>query len=74
MLRLMDKREDAPTLPTRYYRQKAAGARQAAEEVTMGAVEERLQGLTRDFDRLADAADRAENTTEAPAGVIPRRR
>jgi len=40
----------------------------------MGAVEERLQGLTRDFDRLADAADRAENTTEASAGVIPRRR
>jgi hypothetical protein len=34
MLRLIDKPQDAPTLPTRYYRQKAAEARQAAEEAT----------------------------------------
>jgi hypothetical protein len=34
MLRLMDKPQDTPKLPARYYRQKAVEARQAAEEAT----------------------------------------
>jgi len=74
MLRLMDKPQDAPTLPTRYYRQNAAEARQTAEEATTRAIKERLHGSARDFDKLADAADRAEQTADPPARVIPRRR
>ena len=74
MLRLMDKPQDAPALPARYYRQKAAEARQAAEEATTRAIKERLHGSARDFDKLADAADRAEQTADPPARVIPRRR
>ena len=56
---LMDKPQDTPTLPARYYRQKAVEARQAAEEATTRAIKERLHGSARDFDKLADAADRA---------------
>ena len=70
MLRLMDKPPDTPTLPARYYRQKAAEARRAAEGVTTRAIKERLVGLARDFDRLADTADSAAQTPDAPAGVI----
>ena len=74
MLRLMDQPEETPTLPARYYRRKAAEARCAAEGVTTRAVKARLDGLARDFDRLADAADRAEQIPDAPAGVIPRKK
>ena len=55
----MDQPEETPTLPASYYRQKAAEARRAAEGVTTRAIKEQLDGLARDFDRLADAADRA---------------
>ncbi len=68
----MDQPEDAPTLPARYYRRKAAEARRAAEGVTTQAVKARLHGLVRDFDRLADAADSAAQTPDALAGVILR--
>ncbi len=68
----MDQPQDAPTLPARYYRQKAAEARRAAEGVTTRAIKERLDGLARDFDRLADAADSAEQTPDALAAVTRR--
>jgi len=48
----------------RFYRRKAAEARRSAESVTTRAVRERLHNLARDFDRLADAADRAEQTSD----------
>ena len=70
MLRLMDQPEETPTLPAQYYRQKAAEARRAAEAVTTRAIKARLDGLARDFDALADAADNAAQTSDAPAGVI----
>jgi hypothetical protein len=41
---LMDKPQDAPTLPAWYYRQKAAEAHQAEEEATARAIKERLHG------------------------------
>jgi hypothetical protein len=69
----MDQPQDTPTLPARYYRQKAAEARRAAEGVTTRAIKERLDGLARDFDRLADAADSAAQTPDALAAVIRRR-
>jgi hypothetical protein len=53
----LDKPQDAPTLPEWYYRQKAAEARQAAEEATTRAIKERLHGSARGFDKLADAAE-----------------
>ena len=56
--------EGTPTLPARFYRRKAAEARRSAEAVTTRAVKERLNNLARDFDRLADAADRAEQTSD----------
>jgi hypothetical protein len=68
----MDQPKDTSTLPARYYRQKAAEARRAAEGVTTRAIKERLEGLARDFDRLADAADSAVQTPDALAAVIPR--
>jgi len=74
MLRLMDQPQDTSTLPARYYRQKGAEARQTAEEATTRAIKERLHGSARDFDKLADAADRAEQTADPPARVTPRRR
>jgi hypothetical protein len=74
MLRLMDKPQDAPAPPARYYRQKTAEARQAAEEATTRAIKERLHGSARDFDKLADAADRAGQTADPLVRVIPRRR
>jgi hypothetical protein len=43
----------------RYYRQKAAEARRAAKGVTTRAIKARLADMVRDFDGLADAADRA---------------
>jgi len=49
---------------------KAAKARRAAEGVTTRAIKARLDGLARDFDQLADAADSAAQTADAPAGVI----
>ena len=70
MLRLMDQPEETPTLPASYYRQKAAEARRAAEGVTTRAIKDRLDGLARDFDRLADAADVAAKTPDALAGEI----
>jgi hypothetical protein len=73
MLRLMDKPQDTPTLPARYYRQKAVQARQSAEEATTRAIKERLHGSARDFDKLADAADRAGETVDPPARVTSRR-
>ena len=69
MLRLMDQPQDAPTLPARYYRQKAAEARRTDEGVTTRAIKERLDGLARDFDRLADAADSAAQSPDALAAV-----
>jgi hypothetical protein len=74
MLRLMDNPEDTPSLPARYYRQKAAEARQAAEEATTRAIKDRLHGSARDFDKLADAADKAGQIADPPARVSPRRR
>jgi hypothetical protein len=74
MLRRMDKPQDTPTLPARHYRQKAAEAHPATKEATTRAIKERLQGSARDFDMLADAAERVGQTTDAPAGVMPRRR
>jgi len=68
----MDQPEDTPTLPARYYRGKAAEARRAAEGVTTQAVRAQLYGLARDFDRLADAADGAAQTTDPLAAVIRR--
>jgi len=62
------------TLSARYYRQKAAEARQVAEEATTRAIKERLHGSARNFDKLAAAADRAEQTANPPARVIPTRR
>ena len=70
MLRCMDPPEESPTLPAQYYRRKAAEARRAAEGVTTRAIKERLDGLARDFDRLADAADSAAQTTDPLAAVI----
>jgi hypothetical protein len=70
----LDKPQDAPTLPEWYYRQKAAEARQAAEEATTRAIKERLHGSARGFDKLADAAERARHTADPPARVIRRRR
>ena len=58
-LRVMDQPEETPSLPARFYRQKATEARRAAEGVTTPAVKKRLEGLAREFDRLADAADSA---------------
>ena len=66
----MDQYPVAPPLPATYYRRKAAEARQAAEEVTTRAIKARLHDLARDLDRLADAADGAAQTADAPAGVI----
>ena len=60
----MDQPEGTPTLPARFYRRKAAEARRSAEAVTTRAVKERLHNLARDFDRLADAADRAEQASD----------
>jgi len=60
----MDQPEDTTTLSTRFYRRKAAEARRSAEEVTTRVVKERLHNLARDFDRLADAADRAEQASD----------
>jgi hypothetical protein len=68
----MDPPEESPTLPAQYYRRKAAEARRAAEGVTTRAIKERLDGLARDFDRLADAADSASQTTDPLAAVIRR--
>jgi len=70
----MDQPEATPTLPAEHYRRKAAEARQTAEGVTMRAVKERLLGLARDFDRLADAADKAEQAADEPSRVSSRRR
>jgi hypothetical protein len=72
MLGLMDQPEDTSTLPARYYRRKAAEARRAAEGVTTRAIKVRLDSLARDFDRLADAADGAAQTTDPLAAVIRR--
>jgi len=60
----MDQREGTPTLSARFYRRKAAEARRSAEAVTTRAIRQRLHNLARDFDRLADAADRAEQTSD----------
>jgi hypothetical protein len=60
----MDQPEDTTALPARFYRRKAAAARRSAEAVTTRAVKERLHNLARDFDRLADAADRAEQASD----------
>jgi len=69
----IDHPEATPTLPAEYYRRKAAEARQTAEGVTTRAVKERLISLARDFDRLADAADKAEQAADAPSRVIRNR-
>jgi hypothetical protein len=68
----MDQPEDRPTQPARYYRQKAAEARRAADGVTTRAVKERRDRLGRDFDRRAAAADGAAQASDALAGVIRR--
>jgi hypothetical protein len=60
----MDQPKETPTLPPRFYRRKAAESRRSAEAVTTRAVKERLHNLARDFDRLADTADRAEQTSD----------
>ena len=60
----MDQPEGTPNLSARFYRRKAAEARRSAEAVTTRAIRERLHNLARDFDRLADAADRAEQTSD----------
>jgi hypothetical protein len=59
----MDQPEGTLTRPARFYRQKASEARRSAEAVTTRAVRERLHNLARDFDRLADAANRTEQTS-----------
>jgi hypothetical protein len=59
----MDQPEGTLTLPARFYRQKASEARRSAEAVTTRAVRERLHNSARDFDRLADAANRTEQTS-----------
>ena len=59
ILRLMDQTEQTRTLPARYYRQKPAEARGAAEGVTTRGIKARLIDLARELDRLADAADSA---------------
>jgi hypothetical protein len=64
----LDQLEETPTLPARYYRQKAAEARRAAEGVTTRAIKARLDVLARDFDRLAEAADSAAQTGPARWG------
>jgi len=43
----MDQPEETPTLPERYYSQKAAETRRAAEAVTTRAIKTRLHGLVR---------------------------
>jgi hypothetical protein len=70
MLRLMDQPDEMPTPPAQYCRRKAVEARRAAEGVTTRAIEQRLDGLARDFDGLADAADIAAQTANVLAGVI----
>ena len=70
MLRLMDQPEDTPALPARFYRRKAADARRTAEGVTTRALKERLHGLARDFDRLADAADSAAQPSDPLAELM----
>jgi hypothetical protein len=61
----MDQPEDTTALPARFYRPKAAEARRSAQAVTTRAIRERLHNLARDFDRLADAADRTEQTSDS---------
>jgi hypothetical protein len=68
----MDQPIITPVLPARFYRHKAAEARWSAEAVTTRAVKERLQGLARGFERLADAADSAAQTPEPFAEVVQR--
>ena len=70
MLRPMEQPEDTPTLPARFYRQKAADARRTAEGVTTRALKERLHRLARDFDRLADAADSAVQPSDPLAELM----
>jgi hypothetical protein len=60
----MDQPEDTTNLSARFYRRKAAEARRSAEAVTTRAIRERLHNLARDFDRLADVAERTEKTSD----------
>jgi hypothetical protein len=66
----MDQPEETPMLPARFYRRKAAEARRSAEAVTTRAVKDRLHSLAREFDRLADAADSAEQPPDPLAVLI----
>jgi hypothetical protein len=50
---------DVPSQPAAYYRRKAARARQVAEEVTTGAMKERLLDEAVHCDQLAAGVDRA---------------
>lgn len=55
---------DQPEDRTTFYRRKAAETRRSAEAVTTRAIKGRLDNLARDFDRLADAADKGEQTSD----------
>jgi hypothetical protein len=66
----MDQPEETPTLPTRYYRQKAAEARRSAEGVTTRAIKERMEGLARDFDRLTDFRIPAANSDRKALAIF----
>ena len=59
----MDQPEDTTTFGTVLSSEGCGGARRSAEAVTR-AVKERLHKLGRDFHLLADAADRAEQTSD----------
>ena len=60
----IDQPEDGTILPARFYRRKAAETRRSAKAVTTRAIKERLDNLARDFDRLAHAAHKGEQTSD----------
>ena len=64
----MNQPEDTPTLPSQYYRRKAAEVRRAAEGVTTRAIKARLHDLAREFDRLAEAAEEGTQERTVPPG------
>jgi len=53
----MNYSSSAPPRPAEYYRRHAARVRQLASEATTTAVKEHLQGVAREYERLAERVD-----------------
>src|ERR1700730_8441469 len=66
-LPLVDQPEGTPTQPARYYRQKAAEARRAAEGVTTRAIKARLDVLARGSVLVGWCGERAAQRPDSPA-------